>query len=145
MKKIYTYCKEDGTVLGVSEFEEKPPFSTEKLLTENFINPKLNFETDEFYEGATQEEIDLVAKSKVPTSVSKRQLKQALVIAGIPLANIEYAIGQIPDELEKELMLIFWNDSTEFERNHPKLIEFSQALQMTENQVDELFTMASSL
>jgi len=142
MKKLYTYCKEDGTVIGVSEFETQPPFSTEKMCAESFLKPKLNFETDEFYEGATEEEIKA---AKVPAVVSKRQLKQALILAGIPLENIEYAISQIADATEKALMQVFWNDSTEFERNHPKLIEFSQALTISETEADNLFILAASL
>lgn len=110
-----------------------------------FIVPYHNEETDTFYEGATQEEIAEANKQEVPRVVSKRQLKQALVLGGIPLANINTAISQIEDETEKELVEIFWNDSSEFERYHPKLIEFSQVLQITEAQADQLFILANTL
>lgn len=119
--------------------------SIDAILTENFINPFYNFETSYFYEGATDEEIAQANKLLVPFSVSKRQLKQALVLSGIPLANIDYAISQIQTDIERELMFIFWNDSNEFERNHPKLIEFSQSLGMSEEQADGLFILASTL
>lgn len=55
--KAYTVCREDGSIIGIMDFEEKPPFSTEKLYQGGFLTPKLNFENDEFYEGATELEL----------------------------------------------------------------------------------------
>lgn len=113
--------------------------------TEPFIIPYWNFETGVFYEGATSEEVEEHNKPIVPSAVSRRQIKQALILAGISLANIDSAIANIPDTLERSLMQIFWEDSMEFERNHPKLIEFAQILNISEEQADGIFILASTL
>lgn len=141
---MYYQINQEGFYLGIkSESNEGMEFFTQVPITGNFV--KFKFDGNAWVEGGTPEEISEHQKQLVPLSVSKRQLKQALVLANIPLANIDFAISQIPDTQEKTLMEIFWNDSTEFERNHPKLVEFSQALNICETQADELFILASNL
>ena len=141
---MYHRIDENGFYLGISsDSKEGMEFYTETPIVGDFV--KFKCEKDIWVEGASEDEINEARKLKVPFSVSKRQLKQALVLAGISLANIENAILQIDDETEKTLTLLFWNESNEFERLHPKLIEFSQSLGMSENQVDELFILASTL
>lgn len=81
----------------------------------------------------------------VPATVSKRQAKQQLLIAGL-LDNVQPAIDAIPDATERELTQIYWDDSQEFERNHPTLTAIaSQALGLTDEQLDQLFIAASKL
>lgn len=110
-----------------------------------FIVPYHDEETDTFYEGATQEEIAEHQKKYVPQSVSERQLKQALIMSDVTLESIDSVIAQIPDAKEKALVKSFWNDSNEFERNHPKLIEFAQILNISKEQADGIFVLASTL
>lgn len=136
----------EGFYLGINTKKaaiEQELIYIETPITISFIKPKWN--GIKWIEGATEEEITQFNTPVVPASVTKRQLKQALVLAGIPLVNIDYTISQITDDLERELMTIFWNDSTEFERYHPKLIEFAQQLQISEQQANELFILASTL
>lgn len=140
--------KQSGKVLFATDgefIETETEIGVDEKLTENFLVPHFNQTTREFYEGAISEEIALHNAPVVPASVSRRQLRQALVLANIPLANIDYAISQIPDATEKTLMEIYWSDSTEFERNHPKLIDFSQALNISESIADQLFILAATL
>lgn len=141
--------KATGKVLFATLDDSHIPLDGElaidNILTESFISPYFNQTTNEFYEGATEQEILDNNKSKVPFSVTKRQLKQALLLSNIPLQNIDFAISQISNPIDKALMEIFWNDSNEFERNHPKLIEFSVALGISEEQADNLFILASKL
>ena len=96
-------------------------------------------------EGATEEEIRIYTSPKVPEYVTKRQLRQALILSSIPLESIAAAISQIQNQTEKSIMEIYWNVSYEFERYHPKLIEFSSSLGMSESQVDAIFILASTL
>jgi hypothetical protein len=143
METIFYIYDENGFYLSHNYYLEAPESSTDVPILFVFQKPKFN--GAEWVEGATPEEIQAANLANVPMVVSKRQLKQSLILADIPLSNIDYAISQIANPTEKALMEVFWNDSTEFERNHPKLIEFSQALGMTETQVDQLFIMASNL
>lgn len=141
---MYYQIDENGYYLGVkAESNENMEYSTTIPALGEFLRFKLSGET--WVEGATDEELAEANKLNVPFSVTKRQLKQSLVLAGINLVNIDYAISKIPNDLERELMSIFWNDSNDFERNHPKLIEFAKQLQISDQQADELFILASTL
>ena len=139
----YTLILENGRCGGIVGVE---PTHLNWTLT-----PYLGGLVKEFWNGsawvesATQEEIAEANKALIPQKVTRRQLKQALVLAGIPMSSIDYAISQIADETEKALITIYWNDSTEFERYHPKLVEFAQALQISEEQADQLFILANTL
>jgi hypothetical protein len=146
-KKLYILFDESGKVLGQGYFSlgEQPALSTDILPTETFVVAYFNRDLKEYYEGATEEEIAEFNRINAPFSVTKRQLKQALVLSGIGLTLIDSAINEITDETERILMKLYWEESNEFERNHPKLREFAQSINITERQIDELFILASKL
>ena len=146
-KKLYILLDENGKVTGQNYFVigQQPLLSTDILPTQNFIVGYFNKQTGEYYEGATEQEIKDYNKKNMPFSVTRRQLKQSLVISQISLDAIDSAIAQISDDTERILMKLFWEESYEFERQHPKLIEFSNSLGISENQVDEIFILASKL
>ena len=82
---------------------------------------------------------------KVPLTITKRQAKQQLLLAGL-LDDVELGITNITNETEKRLAQIYWEDSQEFERNHPMLISLGNSiLGLTEQQLDDLFIEASKL
>lgn len=81
-------------------------------------------------------------KSRVPASITKRQARQELIQAGL-IGAIESAINAIPDATQKALMLSWWNDSQEYERNHPELAQMATAIGLTEAQIDAMFVNAS--
>jgi len=80
----------------------------------------------------------------IPASVTRRQAKQALLMSAL-LANVQPAIDAIEDETERGMVQIFWDDSTTFERNNPQLIALGEALELTDEQIDDLFIQASEL
>ena len=80
----------------------------------------------------------------VPQSVTRRQARQALLLAGL-LDSVEPAINAIPDATQRRLSLIEWQDSLEFERNRPLLVSMGTALGLTSAQLDQLFITAASL
>lgn len=80
-------------------------------------------------------------KSRVPASITKRQGRQELIEAGL-FGAIESAINAIPDATQKALMLSWWNDSQEYERNHPELVQMATAIGLSEAQLDALFISA---
>ena len=54
-------------------------------------------------------------------------------------------IDSIEDPTERLLTQVFWDESTEFERNHPTLVELGTALGLTEAELDMMFINASKL
>lgn len=80
----------------------------------------------------------------VPKSVTRRQARQALLLAGI-LDDVQPALDAIPDATQRGLMQIEWDDSQEFHRNRPALLALASALGLTSEQIDELFITAATL
>jgi hypothetical protein len=80
----------------------------------------------------------------VPASVTRRQARQALVLAG-KFDLVQPAIDAIPNALQRKLMQIEWDDSQEFERNRPSLIAIGQAIGLTSSELDDLFRTAVTL
>lgn len=83
-------------------------------------------------------------QSRVPLSVTRRQAKQALLLAGL-LNNVQPAINAITDDTQRALIQIEWDDSQTFERYRPALIALGSGLGLTSEQLDQLFITASSL
>ena len=81
----------------------------------------------------------------VPATVSKRQAKQQLLTVGL-LSQVQIAIDSIEDPTERQLVQIFWDDSQEYERNHPTLTALATGfLGLTDEMLDDLFRAASLL
>lgn len=74
--------------------------------------------------------------------VSRRKLRLTLVRNEISLSRIEELIAAMPEGLEKEEAEIEWADATEFDRNHPTLLLIAQALNLSEEKVDEMWLEA---
>lgn len=90
------------------------------------------------------EELGDVVKILIPESVTKRQAKQQLLLEG-KLGQVQEVIDSIPDETERMMAQLYWDDSTEFERSHPTLVELGTALGLTEAELDMMFINASKL
>ena len=90
------------------------------------------------------EELGDVVKILIPESITKRQAKQQLLLDG-KLSQVQEVIDSIPDETERMMAQLYWDESTEFERNHPMLIQFGTALGLTEAELDMMFINASKL
>ena len=69
------------------------------------------------------------------------------VQAGIKTSghHTKNVIDSIEDETERLLTQVFWEDSTEFERNHPMLIQFATSLGLDSNEIDMIFVKANKL
>lgn len=80
----------------------------------------------------------------VPEKVTRRQGKQALLLAGL-LDSVQPAIDAIPDATQRKLMNIEWNDSQDFERHRPSLIALATGLGLNSQQLDALFIQAATL
>lgn len=98
---------------------------------------------------ATPEEIaEIAARASapppVPQQVTRRQARQALLLAGL-LDDVQPAIDAIPDATQRALAQIEWDDSLEFLRNRPLVIQIGTALGLDDAGLDQLFIQAASL
>lgn len=80
----------------------------------------------------------------VPAVVSARQAKRALLEAGL-LDDVQLAIDNIPDPMEKRRVQIDWDESTEFRRDWPALAVLAAAMKLDEGTLDALFIEAATL
>lgn len=80
----------------------------------------------------------------VPSSISRRQAKQQLLIDNL-LSNVQPTIDAITDAKERQMVQIYWDDSQEFQRDHPQLIALATAMGLNETQLDDMFKAASQL
>jgi hypothetical protein len=98
-----------------------------------------------------EELVDFIPDNEVteikiaPETVTRRQLRQALILSDFDLTIIDNFINSVEDEKERLILDNYWNASTEFERNHPILIDFSNKLNFTTEQINDLFILANTL
>lgn len=95
-------------------------------------------------EEAAEFEASRIATLAVPASVSRRQARQALALAG-KLSSVEAAIAAIPDATQRQLMQIEWEDSQVFQRNRASLIQMATAIGLSSADIDALFIAAAAL
>lgn len=87
---------------------------------------------------------DAVQMPRVPAKVTRRQARQALAMEGL-LDKVQPAIDAIPDPQQRQLAQIEWDDSQDFERARPLLIELGHAIGLTDAGIDALFIRAGGL
>lgn len=93
---------------------------------------------------------ELPRDPSLPRSVTRRQAKQALRLAGI-LDKVQPAISAIPDALERDLAQIWWDDSQEFVRTNATLNKLAKTsvedggLGLDDEGIDNLFALAESV
>lgn len=80
----------------------------------------------------------------VPQEVTRRQARQALLLAGL-LSDVQPAIDAIPDATQRALIQIEWEDSQVFERHRPALLLMAGALGLDGAALDQLFITAGAL
>ena len=80
------------------------------------------------------EEAPLVV-SNVPSFVTPRQIRVALITSGFSLATIETAIDSLP-EPQQSITRVTWEYSVEFQRNNPLLIAMAPMLGLTSADID---------
>jgi hypothetical protein len=91
----------------------------------------------------TVEEV-VQAQAAVPQTVTPRQIRIALVMSGISISTIEAMIDSLP-EPDRSITRITWEYSVEFQRNNPLLNAIAPIFGFTQQQIDELFQLASTL
>jgi len=114
--------------------------SVQLIEEHGFIKPRLNFNLQEWEEGATEEEIEADRRLQIPDPISRMRLKMQLIRMGISLGSILDAIGQITDEMQRDLTFTMWNDAVTFDRYDPQLNAMAAMMGITQEQLDYIFT-----
>lgn len=117
--------------------------SIDKVLTENYVKPYFNFETRTFYEGATQEEINEANRALVPQEVQLWRIRTVLKLMQLE-TQIESAIDTLL-EPSKTAATYIWKFGTTVERNSQTVLLLQSVLQLTDEQVDDLFIQAEQI
>jgi hypothetical protein len=115
----------------------------DELLIENLITPFFNFNTREFYEGATQEEIDNYNKVECPAEVALWKIRVVLKVM-----QLEDVIANALENLEeptKTSALYIWNYGTAIDRDSQTIAYLQSVLGLNSAQVDEIFIQANAL
>ena len=115
----------------------------------NYLNEKVGeLELPDGTSDAIWEQKLAVFRIPPPTvifpDVTPRQMRQALVLSGISIEQIEIALSSLP-EPTKSLAMIEWEYSLAFQRNRPLVRQVGLLLGWTDQQLDELWRFASSL
>ena len=87
----------------------------------------------------SDEEIAADKKAKVPQTITPRQIRQALTRLNLRTA-VETAVAAGDQDLKD-----WWEFSTIYERNHSQVIAMGSALGKPEEELDTLWTLASTL
>ena len=115
----------------------------DELLQVSMVKPYFNFDTREFYEGATQEEIDQAFKDKTPAESQLWRVRTILNLMNL-VATIESALDQL-EEPTKTAAKNVWNYGTTIERYSQTVLFIQSVTQMTDDQVDEIFQQAEAI
>ena len=115
----------------------------DEVLTENYVKPYFNSETRIFYEGATQEEINEANKAIVPFEVQLWRIRTVIKLLQLE-TQIESAIDTLP-EPSKTAALYIWKFGTTVERASQTVLLLQSVLQLTDEQVDDLFLQAEAI
>lgn len=127
-------------------------YSNECLITETLIDellqvvmvkPFFNFTTREFYEGATQEEIDQAFKDATPAESQLWRVRTILNLMNL-IETIETALDQL-EEPTKTAAKNVWNYGTTIERYSQTVLFIQSVTEMTDDQVDEIFQQAEAI
>jgi len=80
----------------------------------------------------------------IPSSVTRKQARKALAIAGI-FDAVQPAIDAIADPLQRRLVQIDWDDAASYERTDSTLLTLASGLGQGDAALDALFLAASGL
>ena len=132
-------------VVGVTYSNEclESEILIDELLQVEMVKPYFNFDTREFYEGATPEEIEQAFKDKTPSESQLWRVRTILNLMNL-IPTIESALDQL-EEPTKTAAKNVWNYGTTIERYSQTVLFIQSVTQMTDDQVDEIFQQAEAI
>lgn len=96
---------------------------------------------------ATAEELALLQQDNepvqsVPTTITARQLRLALVEKGVDIGKIDKIINALPEE-QKTVAQISWEYAHTFERNNPMILQIAEVMKLTSEDLDDIWRIAA--
>lgn len=91
----------------------------------------------------SDEELQQIYNESIPQTASKMRFFLALLNIGITRSMVYEVINQITDENLKEIVLIKFDLSQEFDRNDEHLILLAGQFNINDKQLDDLFIQAN--
>jgi hypothetical protein len=137
--------KSTNQVIGATYSNEclETEILIDELLQVEMVKPYFNFDTREFYEGATQEEIDQAFRDKTPAESQLWRVRTILNLMNL-IATIESALDQLPEPNQTAAKNV-WNYGTTIERYSQTVLFIQSVTEMTDDQVDEIFQQAEAI
>tara|TARA_R110000822_G_scaffold153002_2_gene292438 strand:+ start:361 stop:702 length:342 start_codon:yes stop_codon:yes gene_type:complete len=77
--------------------------------------------------------------------VSMAQARKALIQSSISIASVDAALAGITDPMERELAQTDWEYASDVRRESDLVNNIANAFELSENEVDDLFTLAAGL
>jgi len=118
-------------------------FDQGNLLTENMIAPFWSFKDKVFYDNANQTQIDDSFKASVPVEIQRWKIVAILQLMNI-YDSIIIAINEL-QEPTKTIALTHLENGESVVRNSQTVLFIQSVLQMTDEQVDEIFINANNI
>jgi hypothetical protein len=131
------------------EIEKRPDpiydYTTQTLENRAFAD-LINFKWVEetYVRDLTQQEIDQ-RKPVPPDTCTPRQLRIALIQTGISPSTIYTKIDAISDPIQKEIARAEWEYALEIKKQHPLVAMMAISLNLTDQQVQDIFNLAITL
>lgn len=138
--------KKTGKVLFAAEDNYQVlanEMAVNEILTENYITPYFNKVSRTFFEGATAQEIAELKKESVPQEVQLWRIRTILKSMRLE-DSIETVLNNL-EEPTKTAALCIWNYGTSVERNSQTVALLQTALELTNEQIDEMFIEANNI
>ena len=124
-----------------------PPYdgATQTVEYRSFVDlPNLKWIEESYIRNLSQEEIDQRVPQP-PDTCTPRQLRIALIQTGISPSTIEAQIDAISDPIQKEIARAEWEYALEIKKEHPLVGMIAASLNLTEQQVTDIFILAVTL
>jgi hypothetical protein len=129
-KFLYSTGVEIDLALNEISIEDAPPT--------NLLVPYYNFQTNSYYEGPSSEIIKIV-----PEEVQLWRLRAIIKITGKE-SQVQTAINNLNEPL-KTGVTYAWEYGTTVERSSQTVLLLQDILQLTEQEVDDMFIQADSI
>lgn len=131
------------------EIEKRPDptydYQTQTLENRAFADlPNFKWIEETYVRDLSQQEINQRLPHP-PDTCTPRQLRIALIQTGISLSAIEAQIDAIPDAIQKEIARAEWEYALEIKKEHPLVAMMASSLNLSDQQVQDIFNLAVTL
>jgi hypothetical protein len=137
----YYRYNENFQYIGVTETQPGDSLWTAVEYVDSFIKPAWN--GTQWEEVANQQDVEYFRKLQTPQEVQLWRIRTVLKLTQLETA-IEGALANLP-EPSKTAANYIWNYGTTVERSSQTVLLLQSVLQLTDEQVDDLFIQADEI